>query len=72
MIDKESWTLVTEAGDEETVMSRARLRLAREGLDLDVLDGAGDIRLEHIDARPRFFWRLYLRRGSTDEGGETA
>jgi hypothetical protein len=59
VIDREGWTLVTEAGDEETVVSRARQRLARSGIDLDALDLAGHIRVEHFDARPRVFWRLY-------------
>ena len=62
MIDREGWTLVSEAGDEATALSRGRQRLARDGFDLDALELVGDIRIEQVDARPRTFWRLYLRR----------
>lgn len=71
MIDRDTWTLVSEAEDRETVVSRARRRLAREGRDFDVLDLDRDVLLEHVDARPRFYYRLYLRRDHPIDETET-
>lgn len=66
MIDKRDWTMVAEAGDRDTLMDRARQRLTRQGLDLDALDLGSDVLLEHVEARPRFFLRLYVRRQPVD------
>jgi hypothetical protein len=71
VIDRDTWTLVSEAEDRETVVSRARRRLAREGRDFDVLDLDHDVLLEHVDARPRFYYRLYLRRDQPSDETET-
>jgi hypothetical protein len=72
MIDRDAWTLVSEADDRETLVSRARRRLAREGRDFDVLDRDRDVLLEEVDVRPRSYFRLYLRRDSPVDETETS